>query len=69
LSHGSIDTEARELHQPTRAGNLTATDTVLPADLVQKYLAVVESKRTEAVTLKDNRVEMCGNKPEKNAYA
>jgi len=53
LTHSSsIDTEARELHQPTKAGNLTATDTVLPVDLVQKYWAVVESKRTDAVTLK-----------------
>jgi len=60
LTHSSsIDTEARELHQPTKAGNLTATDTVLPVDLVQKYWAVVESKRTDAVTLKGKARSQC----------
>jgi len=35
--------EDKELHQPTRAGNLMAVDRVVLVDLVQKHWAVVES--------------------------
>ena len=45
--------EDKELHQATRAGNLTATDRVVLVDLVQKHWATVESKRTDAVTVKE----------------
>jgi len=46
--------EDKELHQATRAGNLTATDRVVLLDLVQKHWAV-ESKRSDAVTVKEKR--------------
>ena len=48
--------EGKELHQPAaRAGNLTAADRVVVVDVVQKHWAqwaVVESKRSDAVTVK-----------------
>jgi len=45
--------EEKELHQATRAGNLTAAERLLIVDLVQKYWAVVENKKSDAVTVKE----------------